>query len=408
MAFSPLQVAVQNGWTSIVKLLLQFGADVHYAVQDCYSSRRPLAPENIWTWTRLPVPKFGPKSLMRLAINAGKSDIVELLINHGLDVNETMSPCYPNDRELANPLGAAWDRGELHIFKLLLEHKANPNAPCATIHKDKLPNYVNPEELDEEYITVPNVAWLLACLFPALKEMIPTVLPLLVTHGVDLNIVEPITKLQSLELLYYSNLNFEIHKRQTLDSVPCIKSFISCGADINVKNHMYGGSLLHGLVEESHIVLPVRKQQEILPLIDLVAPDMEVLDVKGKHGTSALYLAVQNGLWDLAESFVKHGASLWAEDWFLKQRKISRCSKVNHYDHDSDTSDDIQEVTEVKDETYQDRKFAALYGYFFEHQMNLQFMCRVLIRAHLRSPFNRSVQQLQIPRCFKDYLLKLT
>ncbi len=217
--------------------------------------------------------------------------------------------------------------------------------------------------------------------------------------------MESTTGLRPLELVGH---RCPVSEDFTLDIV---KSFISFGADVNFQN---GESLLHVMFSRFQGGgIALYTEEKFIPAIDLVAPHVENIDVKACDGESLLYQTVKHGLWDLAFALLQHGASLWEEDWFLKHENIlDECEAVDSEEdirevYRAHGHDDLPEGYVVKNEAFHSRKLTDLYDYFFQHQLTVQFMCRTSIRRHLKPPLRNSVQQLQIPRCFTEYLIKL-
>ena len=319
---SPLQAAVQKGWFSAVKLLLEFGADVHYPVCHEYPGVYPDQGLRLYFIEAL------PSSLMHLAIKSGKIGILELLVGHGLDANEHIPvdkpiyfPSFPVNKGILTPLSIACYSRKLHMLESLVRLGADANAPCGNIQKGFLSVDCEYGERDD-LITAPNLVWLLAAQLHTFKgphhkkELASKTFPLLAEYCTDFNVVEPQTGLRPLQLVthrIWRNPNF------TLD---LIKSFISFGADVNFQNAA-GKSCLHiifGFFRKRTSTAQDKKQ--VIPMIDIIAPVMDNIDVKNNSSESVLYQSVKYGRWDVTFTLLKHGASLWGESWFLKNECI--------------------------------------------------------------------------------------
>jgi ankyrin repeat protein/tetratricopeptide (TPR) repeat protein len=98
----PLYVAARNGRSEIAELLLARGADIEG--KDTSAGYTPLS----------------------IAAHAGDRDIVKILLDHKADVNAT-------DDTLRTPLHLAADAGEGDIVNMLLDHKADVNATDDTL-----------------------------------------------------------------------------------------------------------------------------------------------------------------------------------------------------------------------------------------------------------------------------------
>lgn len=93
---TPLQYACSHGYTKIVRLLIDRGADVNACGKYNYT---PLI----------------------IAIQNNNLDIIRLLLEHGADVN-------PYSKEII-PLIMASIYGNLDIVQLLIKYGSNPNIP---------------------------------------------------------------------------------------------------------------------------------------------------------------------------------------------------------------------------------------------------------------------------------------
>ncbi|OBT73196.1 hypothetical protein VF21_08718 [Pseudogymnoascus sp. 05NY08] len=111
---TPLQIAVQNQDIEMIRILFQYKADANgYFINDETNSDK-------YKKSRL------PRTPLQEASLEGRKDIIELLLEHGADVN---SPPVTGDG--ATALQYAAIQGLLGIAHLLLEHDADVNAPPA-------------------------------------------------------------------------------------------------------------------------------------------------------------------------------------------------------------------------------------------------------------------------------------
>jgi ankyrin repeat protein len=101
---TPLQIAVSNRDTAIIRLLLEYNADANAIHGNM------------------------PHAALQIASRDGSKEIVELLLEHGADVNA------PPAKEFgATALQFAAIKGLLGIAYLLLQYGADVNAPAAEV-----------------------------------------------------------------------------------------------------------------------------------------------------------------------------------------------------------------------------------------------------------------------------------
>ncbi|OBT56680.1 hypothetical protein VE04_03557 [Pseudogymnoascus sp. 24MN13] len=111
---TPLQIAVQNQDIEMIRILFQYNADANgYFIDDMNSDKYKKS--------------HLPRTPLQEATLQGRKDIIELLLEHGADVN---SP--PVTGNGATALQYAAMEGFLGIAHLLLEHEADVNAAAAS------------------------------------------------------------------------------------------------------------------------------------------------------------------------------------------------------------------------------------------------------------------------------------
>ena len=107
---SLLDIAIESGQRSIIKVLLQHGA-----------SANPLTvPASPGTNSEVEVP-------LQIAAQYGEDDVIRMLLQHGADVNQIMSGA-PTGTTLVTPLGDAVAAGNVSTVYLLLTHGADVNS----------------------------------------------------------------------------------------------------------------------------------------------------------------------------------------------------------------------------------------------------------------------------------------
>ncbi len=389
----PLYFAVKKGWFSAVKLFLEYRADVTYPFS--MQTVDFLTPHCVATEFNA----IRELSFIHLAILTDNIGILQLLIDHGLSVNEIAFPFTTFDpRESANPLAFACHQRKPHMLEFLLENGALPNETCGRINGTA----VYPLQVDG-FVTVPNVGWLLAVPFSDLNKSAPKLIPILAKYGTDLNCVEPQTGVRPLELLYIRGRPY---------GRKIVETYIKHGADVNLQNRE-GKSLLLSIMSSRNLIDNVSSLAKLIPYIDVIAQHVENFELKDHNGESALFQTVKYCAWDCTYALLKHGASMWAEEWFRQHRNIFDPIAIAFHKRppiavSSLRPFQLNNQEEPRDDAYQDSQLQKLYDYFYEHQMTLQFICRAFIRKHLPPPIHASAEKLQIPRCFIEYIIRVT
>ncbi len=368
--YFPLHRAVRKSWFGSVKALLQYGADYNYPVNKDNGTRdRPLIHQAIYN---------------------NKIGILQLLFDYGASPNQ--EPKLTENIlhfESRTPLAYACQTGKAHMVEYLLMSGAHPNDPCGTIcWQDKDTNY-------DHLITSANVVWFLAASF----YISPNCVNVLANYGADFNFVEPVTGFRPLEVATYRTCDID-HTRP----------FIESGSDVNLP-FSNGNTPLHNKLEKRELRWEY-SQETCVNWIDLLAPRVDNLELKDTRGRSALYKTVKNCAWECTYALLKHGASLWAEQWFLQQLNILDKKAVKEWKEDSQRDNEIfgnlfeicDSPEKVKNEPYQLKQLEMLYDYFYREQMTLKFICRATVRKYLNQQGAANVDQLAIPRSLIDYI----
>lgn len=113
LGYTPLMIASWSGWTNLVLLLLQHGADVN-----ARSSR-------------------GDHSALSLAITRNHQEIFALLLQHGAKTQETNTQYFSSRND---PLAVASQLGRLEMLQQLLALGADPD--LALYHSEQTPLFV--------------------------------------------------------------------------------------------------------------------------------------------------------------------------------------------------------------------------------------------------------------------------
>lgn len=125
---TPIHLAIQNRRLDIVKLLIQYKADVNFENDNDLSPLAVAIRENdyeiakyllrkgakIYSETRQTTP------LLNIAVALNQKPLVQLLLQHGADVDDV-------DKQGKTPLAVAIERGHEKMVKYLLKHGADPN-----------------------------------------------------------------------------------------------------------------------------------------------------------------------------------------------------------------------------------------------------------------------------------------
>lgn len=129
MGSSPLMVGAQKGYTSIVDLLLDYGADVSFTnssgkdslMMACFTGHINIVTTLKEHGASLDVKDHGGSSALHWAVDGGQPKTVEWLLNHGEKVDEL-------DKAEWTPLmRIATLGGNIDVAKVLLENGADVN-----------------------------------------------------------------------------------------------------------------------------------------------------------------------------------------------------------------------------------------------------------------------------------------
>lgn len=190
IGFTPLMEASQGGFTDIVQLLLERGADVNKQSRTEPSSFGFL---------------YGGQTALILALENGHTDIANLLLEHGADITK-------RDANGRGPLYHASKEGHLEIVKILLKNGAdidddNALHGAASGFEDKTIDVVKflvekganvnkPDPKNDENTP----------LFVAVKSSNTEILKYLIQHNADVNKANKYGETPLIEASYSGNL----------------------------------------------------------------------------------------------------------------------------------------------------------------------------------------------------------
>jgi ankyrin repeat protein len=157
----PLHIACQSGRTAIVGLLLRYGAKVNTLREGRTALAEAVkARSNAITISEMLLAADADVNLSKKgciqitfplypAAESGNTELVELLLKHGADVNRKIAVpgSYISERPLFSSLSAALNKGYLPMIELLLKHGAKTTKKqLARIKELKInPKPVNPD-----------------------------------------------------------------------------------------------------------------------------------------------------------------------------------------------------------------------------------------------------------------------
>jgi len=311
---TPLHIAVSMLNVAMVKLLLEYGADINATDDEGYTPLhliyRSYGP--IWRGTRPEMTElllsrgakldiFSGASLGRIdyikqllsenpelinaknnsgstplyyAILNNQKEMVELLVESGADVNA-------KNNYNQTPIKASYDRNN-EIKEYLLNHGAKIDiftaARCGIVDK-----------LD------------------ALLQEDPSLINTTTFDGLtDLTLMDAAT-LGYMRVIEASELNGK-SKRE----LPAIELLLNRGAELNI-----------------HIATLLGKLDQVMKLID---DDPSQVNKKWLDGATPIYIAVGNGYTDMAEYLINHGASIKAKGKYWSDLPIHIAAKFGHID----------------------------------------------------------------------------
>ncbi|KAH9956629.1 ankyrin repeat-containing domain protein [Russula dissimulans] len=263
---SPLWAATSEGYVDIARLLLQHGANANYVRDPCKD------------WT-----------LMHLASYDGSSKMIQLLVEHGADVNRS-------DADGRSPLQLASRGGHVGAIQLLLEYGANVN------------------HHDSEFGWTP--------LIDAVQSGCIEALRLLLQHNADVDGKD-----------YHGRT--ALHQATSIEDVDAIQVLLEHGANVDSESEFDQTPLIfavqNGLVEVLRLLLQHNVDVNgkdnngktalhwALSIEDVGAIQMllehgaEVHHPESVFGWTPLILAIQNGRVDIVRLLLFHNADVEAE-----------------------------------------------------------------------------------------------
>ncbi|KAJ7485603.1 ankyrin repeat-containing domain protein [Mycena latifolia] len=256
-----IQEAALEGLTDIVKLLIDHGVDIN--------------AEGV------------NGTALYIASSRGNYDIVRLLIKHGADINI-------QDKKNNSALQAASSQGYKDIVSLLIEHGADINARGgeygSALHAASLQGYKNIVSLLIEHGADINAQHRQygSALYAASWRGYKDIVSLLIEHGADINARggEYGSALHAASLQGYKNI---------------VSLLIEHGADINAQHRQYG-SALYAASFQGH--------KDIVSLLLEHGAD---INARGGEYGSALGAAAWAGHKDAVSLLIEHGADINAQ-----------------------------------------------------------------------------------------------
>ena len=240
-----LNEATRSGDINLVEMLINNGIDVNY--------RRPCAPEGCLR----PTPLF-------VAASSGNADMAALLIENGANVNIKSQRLYNYDRDDETPLHAAVRFGGASVVALLIESEANIDAL----------NFFGHTPLHD-----------------ALRDGEISIAALLIENGANVNIQGN----SGLSPLHYAVIN---------DDLESAKLLIMQGASINVRDD-------NGYTPFRRAVL-----WENFNLVSLLLENGADVDLTGESEKLILHAALEHGELEVAKLLIEGGVDITVKNSF--------------------------------------------------------------------------------------------
>ncbi len=309
--------AVKKADIEQVRLLIAEGADVDAKWRDVYNKNEgedTSSPRKKWRMERTP---------LWHAVEAGKIEVVKLLVEAGADVNAGKWP----------PLCQAVDENNTAIAKYLIDHGATINYPGDWGPLQESPCISNNIEMVK--LLIARGADINAGLWPALHTAIQRerrdIFELLIQRGADV---------KAKDTWGYTPLYYAIHN----DDSDFMNILVANGADVNTK-HPGGETPLHSaaitgrtevvqfLLEAGanisvkddrgqtalHVILDIsrsnyRKYRQSKDTAELLLAKGADVNLKDKDGRTPLHLAAESADGDIVELLLGKGAKVDAKD----------------------------------------------------------------------------------------------
>ena len=327
--FIPLHVATENEHEEVAELLINHGADVN--AQDetgkpalFYATQNADLKIIVLLLTNKANIKDHPE-LLRIAVNKGCGEIVEVLLQHGADINATdiagklpieeqrgFGVPFPGieggvifnmganantrDKNRMTVLEAAIDGGFVKVVKVLLKYNADVNS---TDEGDMTPLHLSAQRGNRVItemllnkgadINAEDCNGTTALHF-ATKVGHEEVVELLLKRGANVNAT---TKCDSITPLHFAAESSER------------------GCEIIVKRLLKFGAKVNPTL--SHLAFTPLHKAAITGVIEVVEPLLEFgasVDATDKYGTTALHFASKRGHEEVVIALLEHGADI--------------------------------------------------------------------------------------------------
>ncbi|XP_013402085.1 ankyrin-3-like isoform X4 [Lingula anatina] len=315
---SLLHLAVEQGATQRVQLLLQHGANPNI------QGKRTGLFTRQWGVRCLILDEDGPAPL-HLAAKQGATECVQLLLQHGANPNI-------QDKELQKPLHLAAERGAAQCVQLLLQHGANPNIQdkwgSTPIHFAAKQGATQCVQLLLQHGANPNIQdkWGSTPIHFAAKQGATQCVQLLLQHGANPNIQDKWGRtplhlaakygaIQCVQLLLQHGANPNMQDKDEDGRTPlhlaakhgdtqCVQLLLQHGADQNIQDKS-GRTPPHMAVE-----------QGATQCVQLLLQHGADHNIQDEEGWTPLHLAVKQGATECVQLLLQHEADPNIQDRF--------------------------------------------------------------------------------------------